>query len=281
MITATWDTKRGRDALNSLHDAMVGRGMDVSGIVEGDAMQLAIQIANFMPPLGPGGKSAGARKAGESAITREIENLISEAKPALFDELGSKFGISHIDTWRAKPGGEKLHLLFDHLAVQQGALHGLHKAYRDKDGKIPLEKPQRGIWHSRILVQEGDRDTYLKVLIDRVGRLKATWAWTAASLGAKRLPRWVTRHFGKLGGQAIFDGSKLKDPKRPFVIFGSRAPGTRRPETKVKQAMTSRARILKIQVQRILAGHATNIARGQLCTPLAKRMKKPEPTIEE
>ena len=261
MITCTIDTKGAQDALGALHDAMLGKGMDATNIVRDESRMLSKTIAAFTPPLGAGGgkgMTQAAKRAGEEAISRELENLISEAKPDFFGSLEAQFGSGPVDTYRqAKGSALKLHLLFDHLATQQAEIEQLHRTYLDRRGKIPLRKEQEGTWKARILVPSGERAPLITKLQSRVGWWKASWAYHANNLGAKITARWVTRHFSgvRANSAAVSDISGLQDPVKPHVIFGSRAKGNSRVATQVQNAVRFRANVIRRRVKLILSDY--------------------------
>lgn len=103
---------------------------------------------------------------------------------------------------------------------------------------------QRVVKLNRYLVQLGRKNQLLDALKNRIGRMRATFAYAAAALGRKDTPGWVSRHFSAVRseGRAIFDMAKLKDKDQPQIVFGSRVPGIENFADMVQEAVDNRSR---------------------------------------
>ncbi len=148
-ITGTIDTSRANAALAGLRAVMIGKGMDASNIVVDELRFLSRTIVNFTPPLGPGGRAAGAKEAGEGAIARELKNLISQAKPEFISEVSARWGLKDVSGFTESAERTPLALKFDNVDPDGSRLIELHTSYRnDRTGKVPLVRPTPGIWTS-------------------------------------------------------------------------------------------------------------------------------------
>lgn len=97
---------------------------------------------------------------------------------------------------------------------------------------------------NRYLVQRGRRAQLVNLLKNRVGRMRATFAYAAHALGRTDTPGWVSRHFSTVRseGRAIFDMGKLKDKNDPQIVFGSTAPGIQNFAEMIETSVAARSR---------------------------------------
>lgn len=256
----TIDTSRAEAALWSLREAMVGKGQDAANLLRDETKLLVRTITNFVPPPRAAGNP---RQVGEHAVEVSLKNLISEATPVLIDQVGAMFGLRDITTaWVTEQNKEHLNLQWANLDPTGNRLPELHKAYRDRrTGRTRMEKEVRGVWAARIVVPLGTREPYIKAVKARVGRMKATWALIGSKLGDS-FPQWISRHFGAVSGYAIADTSHLNDPEKPYVIFGSRAPGNFRLRPAIKDALRFRIRAMARKAKLILSDYRADVAAG-------------------
>jgi hypothetical protein len=262
-------------ALDSLQEALMGDGKDVSNLLVDEQRRLTRTIVNFTPPIG--GKGGSPKQAGEDAVKRDLYSLISEVRQPLFDEIGSKYGLSDVNTWRSSVNG-KIQLVWAHLDPTGDRLAEYHNMYRNNKGRIPgLGTPPSNTWRARVVVPTGVRDPYVKKVQDRVGRWRAKWAFAAASKG-DHYPSWISRHFGSVGDGAVSDFSMLEDSKDPSITFGCRGPGAGSNRRKIQDALNFRAKAIGRRVKLILSGYREDIAKG--IRARARALKSGEPYEE-
>src|SRR5713101_4106586 len=128
MITGTIDTSRAVRALESLHDAMIGKGMDCSNLLKDETRLLCRTIVNFTPPLKGGAGSP--QRSGEAAIAREVGGLFSEASQHLIDEIGSRYGIRDVDAaYVTEKNGTRLQLQWQHIDSTGDRMAEYHQQY--------------------------------------------------------------------------------------------------------------------------------------------------------
>lgn len=277
--TVQIDTSRANFALIGLREAMVGKGMDASNIVVDELRFLSRTIVNFTPPLGPGGRAAGAREAGEGAINRELKNLISEAKPEFLSEVSAKWGLKDVHGFVESSQKAPLAINFANLDLDGSRLPELHEQYRNpRTGKVQLQRSQSGTWNARVLTSEGSRQPFTDKLIDRVGMWKASWAYASTLVGAI-FPRWISRHLSAVIPFAIADLSHARDPEKPYVIFGSRFAGGHRIRAQVNSAVQFRARKIAQKIKLILSDYKRDVAQGIRAQAAAGKRREGEPVV--
>jgi hypothetical protein len=276
-LQGTIDTSRAEAALWSLREAMLGHGQDAINLLRDESKLLSRTITNFVPPPRAAGNP---RQVGEHAVEVSLKNLISEATPNLIDEVGSKFGVRDITTaWVTEQNKEHLNLQWANLDPTGSRLPELHKAFRDRrTGRTPMEKPLKGIWKSRVVVPLGTRAPYLKQVKARVGRMKATWALIGSKLG-DTFPQWISRHFGSVAQYAVADISHLNDSEKPYVIFGSRAPGNSRLRPAIRDALRFRIRAMAKKTKLIISGYNKNVAAGIKAEAQAHKIARETPEV--
>lgn len=262
-------------AMDSLWRVMGG---DMSEFVKDEAKFLGKTIVNFVPPLKVKGRTA--KTAGDMAIDAENHNLFSEATTHLIDRVGSEHGLHNINTFTNGPDGET-NLQWANLDPTGAQMDKYHRQYQNRRGKVPFQKSGGpGVWKSRVVVPFGTLDPFIKKLQARVGRARASIAQGITQLGAT-FPNWITRHFGEVNSIAIFDASKLSDPVRPSITFGSRAPGIDRIAPRIQAAVTLRTRAMGRRAKLMLSGYAKDIAAGYRVSNKAAATKITEGVIVE
>src|SRR4051812_10490413 len=126
------------ERLKSLSDALVDsdQGADTFVLLRDETGRLIKMIMNFTPPMGPGGRAAGAKQAGLNAVKRELVSLFSEATPELIQEVTEKHGLYNIHAFTSSSSGDKIPL--EWRIVDKGGDHlpGLHRQFRNTRGKI-------------------------------------------------------------------------------------------------------------------------------------------------
>lgn len=260
MIATTFnvDTANLKAMMEALHDAMVGRGEDVSSLVQDETKRLSKTVSNLAPPIRS--KWGNAKTSGEMAVQRELNNLISAASDSLIDEIGSEHGIKNIKTARAGKNGEPIDIKWENLDPTGARLDVLHKSFRNKRGKIPLRRKSPGKWDARIVTTFAAKKAHIDKIKSRVGMMKATMVLAAARLGEK-VPTWISRHFGSAFNArfSILDLSQLNNPEYPVSVFGSRAPGIAervREKDRLRDAINLRARAIRTRTKLMLSGYS-------------------------
>jgi hypothetical protein len=276
-ISATIDTSRAEAALLSLREAMIGKGMDAVNLLRDEAKLLTRTIVNFVPPPRAAGNP---RQIGEHAVEVSLKNLISEATPNLIDEVGSKIGPHDITTaWLTETDKQRLNLQWANLDPNGTRLPELHKSYRDaRTGRTASEKPVNGVWKARIIVPLGARAPYIAKVKARVGRMKATWALIGSKLGDS-FPQWISRHFGSASQYSVADITHLNDVEKPYIIFGSRAPGNNRLRPAIRDALRFRIRAMAKKTKLILSNYSKAVASGIKAEAAAHKIAREQPEV--
>lgn len=253
MVPVEIDTSKLNVVLNDLREAMIGNGEDVSKLLQQEHKLLTRTIVNFTPPL----PATGAKQIGEKAVKRDLHSLISEAPADLIDEIGSEHGLTNIDTYRTLKV-KNVHLLWDRIVPNPQMLPEIHNRYRNKRGRIPIVPGfGGGVWRSRVVVEKGQREPYVKQVQSHVGRWKAKWAFAAAQLGDK-YPSWIARHFGDIASKARFQ-HQLKGVT-PFILFGGSGPNFAQNKSKINAAVKFRVMVLKRRIKLVISNYAKQIA---------------------
>jgi hypothetical protein len=275
MFSCQIDTDNLVLGLDSYREALLGQGKDAKNLVEDETRFLSRMITAFMPPIA---KGRSAREIGEGAVERDLKNLISEAEPALIDEVGSKYGITDINhAYVTTSTGQDLNLQWEHLDPTGARLDEYHQQYKNKDGRIPKVKPADGVWQARVVVPKGTRQPYIDKIKLHVGHLKATWAKAGASLGDK-YPRWISAHFGSSLG--VVDKHGLAHPTAPSITFGSRAAGNRKFARQIQDAVKARVKALARKVKLVLSGYNADLAKGMRAQTRARNFREQPPNVD-
>ena len=256
MITPVLTSERLTEAMSSLREAMIGAGQDCANIVRDEHRRLTRTIVNFTPPT----PASGAQQLGERAVERDIKSLVSEASPELIDRIGSRYGIQDIHAFITLRDGTKKELNWEHLDPTGARLSEYHQMYRDERGRVRPRKPVEGTWSARVIVPQGVRAPYIKIVQQRVGRWKAKWAYAAAQLGDK-YPTWITRHFGRIAADSFYQAD-LKNENGPSITFGGRGPNFRRNLSNVQGAVKFRAKAMLRRAHLMVSGYRQDLAQG-------------------
>lgn len=251
------DTRLLNERMASLHDALIGVGQagDAANVIKDETRRLIQKIIQITPPK--------SKPEGEGAVRSDLYKLIGEAGQNFIDEIGSEFGTRNIDCWRTSNSGEKLHVLWERLDPTGDRMAEYHQDYRNKRGRVSKRSGNiaAGEWKKRVIVPRGKLAPYVKTVQARVGRRRASFGVTLAKLGGK-VPSWISRHFGKMGGEAISMTEGLLNRERPSVIFGSRSPSIETQRSEVNNAVKIRAQQISRRVKLILSGYSRDLASG-------------------
>ncbi len=276
--TVQWkfDTRNLDAAMDSLYNAMILKGKDASNLIEDEHRFLVKTIVNFTPPTasvwGP------PKLSGEQALRFDVEGLIKEAAPKLIDTIGSKYGLTNIDTYITSKGGEKVQVLWKNLDPEGSQLRTLHEKYQNKQGKT-LKGPRsgKGQWRAQVMTSYGNREPYIIKRQKRVGRWRAKWAVSAARKGAT-FPNWVSRHFGALGNSAPFQFHL--EGEKPYVEFGVVGRDVARNHKLIQEAIKIRARAIRDKIVLILNDYNADLAKGIRAQTKAGKYKNREVRVE-
>lgn len=281
-MTLEIDTRILTERLNGLYDALLANGQqcDAQQLVRDEAGRLIKTIVNFTPPLGPGGKATGARKAGELAIAKQLNSLFSEAEPDTITEIQNKYGDTNVSTGLTMKDGMKLPLNWANIDSQGNRMREFHHQYR-RNGRVPIEKKQKGRWDARVVVPEGKRAPYVSKVQKSVGRWRASIAAALPSL-QQHVPTWINRHFGSVQAIQILDMSMLNHPTQPRITFGTRAPGIDAAYVgRVNFAIKLRAKAMATRARMIIRGYGEDMRSGRKPTHHASKTSPvPQPPLE-
>ncbi len=107
---------------------------------------------------------------------------------------------------------------------------------------------------------------------------KATWAYAATLVGAS-FPRWISRHFGTVSSLAIADISHIRDPQKPYVIFGSRFSEGNRIRQRVRDAVNLRVKVIARKAKLMLSDYKRDMAQGIRAQSASAKHNEPEPIV--
>ena len=142
-------------------------------------------------------------------------------------------------------------------------------------GSARISLGRRGKQHceqiNRIRVSEEAAAFVRWELSKGLGKLKASFAFTASDLNGTHFPEWVTRHFGDhVGGRAVLEKSTLTIPEFPSIRFGSRARGVEsnpKVEEKIQGVIRAREIIIGSKLSKIIKGWSFNQKTGAVFQP--------------
>lgn len=261
---------RGYESLiYGLRDALASQGGDgdLSHVIRDESRHLSMEIQRKMGP-----KTVGA---GTKAIRKDVKQQFAPIPKDTFTEAQS--GGGHTRWLYAGPdylvGVNREDFKPD---IDEASIHQAYKRIKSNvrgnayleamDGKF---RAQRGRQHvmilNRIVVLRKTLAALIRRLSGRVGRMRATIAFTAHMFGESRIPQWISRHFdgAQSSGKAIFEPSELNNGDAPSITFGSRSPGVARYSEEVAEAVETRKHKLRARIKRILSGYADDAKSGR------------------
>lgn len=265
--------------LRGIQDALIGSGES------GDARELVRQEARLLSwecsrQLSPRNQAAAKKK-----ISRDLKSVFTALPANGFD--GAQAGGEHGTRWLyAGPNylvGVKLEDYQPEadLSTMEGIYNSQGRG-RSSRGNRSISAGTRGRQKvtliNRVAVKKSRLNALLRKLSGRIGRLRATFAFTAHMLGQKKVPKWISRHFDSVAadGKAVFDDSALRDPLHPSIVFGSRAPGIENFEDKIAHAVQVREKKLAARLRLILNGYAKDHREGRHVRSHAHEHDEPE-----
>jgi hypothetical protein len=275
MLTVATDYAPFTAQVDALYNAFVakGRESDAQTVLQDQTRLLVRKIAEFTPPPK---LNSGALKMGEQAISNDLNGLISEAGPKLFDEIKAQYGTRNVEAPIINTKGEEIRLVWGSLTDNADQLPDLHNQYRRKWGRARKARQARGQWRAFVVVPKGMRDPYIKKVQQNVGRWKAKWALIGRKLGDERWPAWIKRHFEYAEKHVTFE-LDLDNKENPSITFGGRGPDFKREERRIRDALRSRIKIMAKNIRHILNDYADVATKGQKIAQRAKRWKEEEP----
>ena len=246
-------------------------GVDGRQLVKTEAGQYAGQIAD---QLGPKNLSSATKKA-----ERELKGIVS-FKPVRENIKGAHQGTGDVrwlyagSKFLAGIAADDNKVMLQAAAVRSVIAAEKKKGYR---GKAWLDQGNRGnqnvVILNRVRVSKAAYQEVFKGIKEKFGSLRATFAYTSAKLIGKRVPAFVSRHFGdSVRGKAIFDDSALNHPTNPSITFGSRAAGVisnAKISGIIEGAAKYRAKLMAEKITKILSGYAYDLKTGGTFKPRA------------
>lgn len=235
--------------------------VDGGELLRDESKRLARTIATYIPPFGFG---PSARKTALGAVDSDVKRLFSEATPHLLDEVGSRYGISQINTaYVTEMGGTRLNINWEHIDPEAAHLEQYHRDYRTQSGRITAMPRKPSTWSAHVAIPAGSRKPFSDKLQERTGRWKASWALLSYQLGDKPFPTWINRHFPFVSqGLSAANITKAMDKENPEIIMGSRAPGNFRMLQIIRRALDVRIRAMRKRIKLILSGYSKDVANG-------------------
>lgn len=274
MITARLNAQPWIRQLDALQAA---EQIDGRELLVREHLALTKTIVNLCPP--PIGMGKAPQLLGEDALTRDVENLVSEADQPLLSYVELRYGTHNIEGEIVDKNKEAKLIKWDVLDPTGASLRELHEQYRDETGRVPVVKGDSTTWRSRVVTLAGQRDPYIELRKQNVGRFKAKFALAASLLGGK-FPKWITRHFETIGGKGIAEFD-LSNPEHQRIRFGAIAPRAQQlMQRKMRDALRIRVRAMKRHAQLVLSGYASDVVRKIKAAPRAKLLSFDEEAVE-
>jgi hypothetical protein len=266
---------------------LVGAGGngDLQTIVKNVGADLAMTISNSLGPK--------SKQKGESYIRRDAKSVFMDRPSQVIQE--PKRGLKDMIWFMATPknvlGVEKQNWQMSiGVGGMQTVMRTTRKSFRvgvsssvSRVGARPFAtklgtRGRQSVRRvERIVVQRGNVGDYVEAISkNRVGRLRATFAYTASMLGKTRISPWIKDKFASVSsdGAAIFDQSKLNDNVAPSLSFGGSAPGLiENFEGMVLEAIDRAADQLYQVTSAIIHGYAKDYESGRKITSKANWMK--------
>jgi hypothetical protein len=266
-------------SLNGLSNALVGTGQTgaLAMLVRTEVRQLAWEISNELGPKTLEKASAKMEKdlkkvfhPAANSRTGEAYELFEGKQAGNGDTrwlyAGPNFlvGISP-DDYVPGLSADQMQTIYNNLRHTDRGIAWPQKGIRGKQHVIIL---------NRLLVAKQRFKEFLKLKINRLGRLRAIFAYSAFLLGHRNIPAWIKKHFDSVSadGRAIFDVSKLSGPN-PEITFGGSAPGVQSNphiQKKIQTAIHRREEIAHAKLRKVLMGAVYDFNTGAIYRPPAE-----------
>ncbi len=275
------------DGLNKFNSNLLGvligsgQGGDIHRLIKTEAGQLADRVFR---QLGPATEEAG-QKSAESNIKNFLNSEFSERsqveKYTVFEGRGQAHSSQGGFVWLTAGPNWLLGIdlkdyrptasVSEALAIYYAGAkdRGRGKAYVEIGARSAKGKHQRILRLNRTRVSKSAFDGVKKIIFDRIGELRACFAFTAQKLvESKSYPKWITRHFGSLSrGKAVFNDSAMNHPTNPVIEFGAIAKGVQSNPfivDKIARAVESQKHILVSKINKVVKGYTYNWNTGQV-----------------
>lgn len=263
MLTGAIDMQGYELLVHGLRDALVSQGGDgdLSQVIKDESRHLAMELSRR---LGPKTLAAGTAK-----IRKDVKEDFAPMPPETF--TGSKTGsggirwlyagpdfLVGVERERYEPGRDVESAIKTHRYLR-GTAGGPSYTRESKRGR------QNVMLINRIVIARKTFEAMIRRLAVRVGRMRASIAYTAHQFGENRIPQWISRHFdtSASSGKAIFNPSGLSNGEAPVMEFGSRSPGVERYSDAVNASVEVRKHKIRARIKRLLSGYADNQRAGQ------------------
>ena len=239
--------------LEELHDALVGAGRagDAATIFEDEARKFCEMVIKVTPPR--------TRAQGEQAIKSDMYNIFSPVAEDFINEMGSKFGLTGVDTWiTEEPSGNKKHLHWSTLDPSGAGMAAWHLENRNSKGRTAVRnlwKTGRATadWFASYVVSQQDFDSYVERIQKGVGLRKAAWGIALVKLQGK-LAGWIFKQ--------VAEGSPKGEAKvnlvgdKPSISMRNYSPGILDDQRSVNFALKVRHREISKRLKILLDGYA-------------------------
>lgn len=136
------------------------------------------------------------RKAGETAVTNDINKILIGLSPNLYDQFIEIFG-GAINRRELRTKDGRVYVSDNDVAVTD--LAKWHRSQRGRNGRVTTagQHKDRNIGRSksynRGITTDAKKASYIRKAVKMVGKTAAGWNGAAQKLQAK-LPAWITRH---------------------------------------------------------------------------------------
>lgn len=248
-VTITVDTTRFGNVMNDLYDAMIGQGQkaDFAQVIQDEARLLNKQIIKFIPPKsGAQGKQAIKRDIRramkplnpdgwkDQKLVKSMKKLMRQGNDQELTDVVRNFKSGQFKSWRVTRFDPRIH---------DGQRKSRGRVYRENKVFVYPAKEHKD---------------YSKRIQNRTGRFKASFAVSYIAMGGK-VQGWIVKHVPSSPNAIYF--SQLNGTQ-PFVVFGSRSPGSRRLEGWVTGALRARGEAINKRIKLINSGYAKDVAQG-------------------
>lgn len=244
----------------------VGRDGDAANVLSDEARLTAVELARFLSPK--------TKEVGDKNVRRDVKRFLvvpaSNIEPSKDGDVrwihaGKNFltGVASSDDFRE--------------ADNLGAMSIFQLERNNKRGQKYTEVGQHGSQKVRVLnraiVSPLAQHNVVRILSAHVGRLKASILETAAKLGQKGIPSWISDHFPSR--KRIFNDG-LGVVGAPFVEFGSNAVGVGHFKSAATKGVRNRVIKLRKRIEMVLFGYAQDHNSGKRITKKAGKDKQAE-----
>ena len=259
-----------------------GQGGDASMLVRTEAGQLANEIQALIGPKKQSDGNEKIKKNVQTFLNSDWSERSGRKKYSTFTSESQTKSTHTGFRWLTAGPNWVLGIKEEDYQVGMSADAALKNFMKDRAqrsrGKAYVELGTRSAKkgkHQHILMLNRTRVTksafngVVKSISEKVGQARAAFAYAATQLiPGKSYPAWISRHFSKGGGKAIFVDSKSAE--FPTVTIGSRAKGVNSNPyivDAISRAVEVRKKIMAKKVLQILKGYSYNWKTGATFRP--------------